>query len=150
MAAKKPIPAILQDDPDDPDLIRAVSIGLGVLRHTKQRSWADLAAAVAAAEETVAVALRLLVLTPDQFERVERHESVLRYIRWGAVGGADRTVTVAACERCGRWLLTTSTVPGRCQLSTGCDGAMMKATPARKTPARPDDLAAAGQTTTAG
>jgi len=135
---KKAIQVILQDDPATPDCVRAVSLALGLLRQTKQRSWADLAAA--AAEEAVAAAMGLVVLHPDQIELVEKYEPMLGFIRWSAVGGADKIVTVAACDRCGRWLLTTSSTPARCQLTLGCEGALVKASAARRTPARADDL----------
>jgi len=135
---KKAIRVILQDDPATPDCVRAVSLALGLLRQTKQRSWADLAAA--AAEESVAAAMGLVVLHPKQIELLEKYEPMLGFIRWSAVGGADKIVTVAACDRCGRWLLTTSTTPARCQLTLGCEGALVKASAARRTPARADDL----------
>ena len=135
---KKALEVILQDDPEAPDCVRAVSLALGLLRQTKQRSWADLAAA--AAEESVAAAMGLVVLHPDQIELVEKYEPMLGFIRWSAVGGADKIVTIAACDRCGRWLLTTSTTPARCQLTLGCEGAFVKASAARRTPARADDL----------
>ena len=137
---KKAIQVILQDDPEAPDCVRAVSLALGLLRQTKQRSWADLAAASAAAEESVVAAMGLVVLLPDQIELVESYEPMLGFIRWSAVGGADKIVTVAVCDRCGRWLLTTSTTPAKCQLTLGCEGALVKASAARRTPARDDDL----------
>ncbi len=137
---KKTIQVILQDDPEAPDCVRAVSLALGLLRHTKQRSWADLAAASAAAQESVVAAMGLVVLHPDQIDLVEAYEPMLGFIRWSAVGGADKIVTVAVCDRCGRWLLTTSTTPARCQLTLGCEGALVKASAARKTQARADDF----------
>jgi len=82
----------------------------------------------------------LVVLLPDQIELVESYEPMLGFIRWSAVGGADKIVTVAVCDRCGRWLLTTSTTPAKCQLTLGCEGALVKASAARRTPARDDDL----------
>jgi hypothetical protein len=136
---KKAIQVILQDDPEAPDCVRAVSLALGLLRHTKQRSWADLAAA-SAAEESVVAAMGSVVLLPDQIELVEAYEPMLGFIRWSAVGGADKIVTVAVCDRCGRWLLTTSSTPARCQLTLGCEGALVKASAARKTQARDDDF----------
>lgn len=135
---KKALEVILQDDPEAPDCVRAVSLALGLLRQTKQRSWADLAAA--AAEESVAAAMGLVVLHPKQIELLEKYEPMLGFIRWSAVGGADKIVTIAVCDRCGRWLLTTSTTPARCQLTLGCEGALVKASAARRTPARADDL----------
>ncbi len=137
---KKAIQVILQDDQQAPDCVRAVSLALGLLRHTKQRSWADLAAAAAAAEESVVAAMGSVVLVPDQIDLVEAYEPMLGFIRWSAVGGADKIVTVAVCDRCGRWLLTTSSTPARCQLTLGCEGALVKASAARKTQAREDDF----------
>ncbi len=135
---KKALEVILQVDPEAPDCVRAASLALALLRQTKQRSWADLAAATA--EESVAAAMRLVVLHPDQIELVEKYEPMLSCIRWSAAGGADKIVTIAVCDRCGRWLLTTSTTPARCQLTLGCEGVLVKASAARRTPARTDDL----------
>jgi len=70
---KKAIQVILQDDPEAPDCVRAVSLALDLLRHTKQRSWADLAAASAAAEESVVAAMGSVVLVPDQIDLVGVH-----------------------------------------------------------------------------
>jgi len=137
---KKALEVILQDDPEAPDCVRAVSLALGLLRHTAQASWADLAAASAAGQESVLAAMGLVVLFPAQIDLVEAYEPLLGFLRWSAPGGTDKIVTVAACDRCGRWLLTTSSTPARCQLTLGCEGALVKASAARKTPARDDDL----------
>lgn len=90
---KKAIQVILQDDPEAPECVRTVSLALGLLRHTKQRSWADLAAASAAAEESVVAAMGSVVLVPDQIDLVEAYEPMLGFIRWSAEGngcGQDR------------------------------------------------------------
>jgi len=40
-------------------------------------------------------------------------------------------VTVAVCDNCGRWMLSTGAVPRRCRLTTGCPGVTVKAVPAK-------------------
>ena len=43
----------------------------------------------------------------------------------------DYILTVAVCDRCGRWMLSAGAVPRRCRLTLDCPGAMVKAVPAK-------------------
>ena len=72
--------------------------------------------------------------------RLDVHLDLLSLIRAvpATRGRAGYTVTVAVCDGCGSWMISTGTAPRRCRLSTGCTGLMAKAVPAKHPkPAQP-------------
>ena len=108
--------------PDEslPELGRAVSGGLAVLRTAGVTSWAELNNVIPAR----------VALHPGQLDLLRRHAADLHYIRVKGTDAQGRSidmVTMAICPVCGMWELTGgSSAPSRCQLTQGCDGAPVR------------------------
>ena len=124
-----------------PDPVLAVSLGLALLRTARVQSWDDLIAALRGDDRAVTARLAAVDLTGDDLALLDAHLGLLSLIRVvpGPRGRGGRTVTVAVCDTCGRWLLSTGAVPRRCRLTTGCPGVTVKAVPAKPPkPAAPE------------
>lgn len=114
-----------------PDPVRAVSIGLALLKTARVESWDHLVAALRADDHSAA-RLDGIDLTRDDLTLLDEHPGLLGLIRVvPGTRGSAYTVTVAVCDRCGRWMLSTGAVPRRCRLTIGCQGAVVKAVPAK-------------------
>ena len=114
-----------------PDPVRAVSLGLALLRAARVETWGDLVDALRA-DDQAAARLDGIDLTRADLELLDAHLGLLGLIRViPGSRGSGYTVTVAVCDQCGRWMLSTGAVPRRCRLTMGCAGAMVKAAPAR-------------------
>ena len=114
-----------------PDPVRAVSLGLALLKSARVETWDDLVASLGA-DDQAAARLDGIDLTHADLELLDAHLALLGMIRVvPGTRGSGYTVTVAICDRCGRWMLSTGAVPHRCRLTIGCAGAMVKAVPAK-------------------
>jgi len=116
-----------------------VSLGLALLKAAKVEEWDELIGALEA-DEPAAAQLDGIDLTAADLALLDANLDLLSLIRVvpAARGRGGYTVTVAVCDGCGRWMISTGTVPRRCRLSTGCAGVMVKAAPARQPkPAQP-------------
>lgn len=112
--------------PTAPRLARAVSVALAVLRHTKARTWAELAARIDSGNEDVLRLLAGIELDDDQQALLDQHTPVL-----GLVSAIPLT-TVAVCPQCSGWVLASAKSPTRCTITTGCAGKPVKASVAPK------------------
>ena len=116
---------------DAPDPVRAVSLGLALLKSARVETWDDLVACTGCRRPGSA-RLDGIDLTRADLELLDAHLGLLGLIRVvPGTRGSGYTVTVAVCDRCGRWMLSTGAVPRRCRLTIGCAGAMVKAVPAK-------------------
>ena len=114
-----------------PEPVRAVSIGLALLKAARVQSWEDLVDTLRTDGQSAA-RLDSIDLNRDDLTLLDRHLGLLGLIRVvPGTRGTGRTVTVAVCDACGQWMLSTAAVPRRCRLTGGCSGAMMKAVPAK-------------------
>lgn len=127
MAPKRnPPPVKLEANKDLPELARATSLGLGVLRHAKVYSWSDLGTMMPVGLE----------LTQGQYDLMTANAQYLGLIRFGSPAGRERkpTVTIAVCPECDGWVLMASgPAPAKCKTTLGCTGHPMKAGVAKKT-----------------
>ena len=129
-AAVGPLPLIPMPV-DAPDSVRAVSLGLALLKSARVETWDDLVASLGA-DDQAAARLDGIDLTRADLELLDAHLGLLGMIRVvPGTRGSGYTVTVAICDRCGRWMLSTGAVPHRCRLTIGCAGSMVKAIPAK-------------------
>ena len=114
-----------------PDPVRAVSIGLAMLKAARVESWDDLVDTLRTGGQSAA-RLDGIDLAPDDLALLDAHLGLLGLIRVvPGTRGTGHTVTVAVCDACGQWMLSSGAVPRRCRLTTGCQGAMVKAVPAK-------------------
>ena len=123
-----------------PEPVRAVSIGLALLKAARVQSWNELVDTLRT-DNPSAARLDGIDLTRDNLALLDAHLGLLGLIRVvPGTRGNGHTVTVAVCDQCGQWLLSAGAVPRRCRLTLGCQGAMIKAVPARHP--KPDALVA--------
>lgn len=114
-----------------PDPVRAVSLGLALLKAARVESWADLADTLRTDPQSAA-RLDGIDLTRDDLALLDAHLGPLGLIRvMPGTRGSGNILTVAVCDRCGRWMLSAGAVPRRCRLTLDCPGAMVKAVPAK-------------------
>ncbi len=94
-----PLPA------DAPDPMRAVSLGLALLRTARVEAWDDLIAALRDDHPAVTARLATLDLTGEDLALLDAHLGLLALIRVAPAsrGRGGHTVTVAVCDTCGRW-----------------------------------------------
>ena len=104
-----PLPA------DAPDPVRAVSLGLALLKTARVEAWDDLIAALRDDHEAVTSRLATVDLTGDDLALLDAHLDLLSQIRVVPVGRGrgGHTVTVAVCDTCGRWMLSTGATSRR-------------------------------------
>ncbi len=100
-----------------PDLVSAASLLLAILRTCKARSWTDLTEIP-----------ERVVLTDEQLDLLNAHREVLAFVRYGI----GQTVTVSACDTCGRWGLVGAHAPEKCWLTFGCPGTAKRASAAKR------------------
>ena len=100
-----------------PDPVRAVSLGLALLKAARVESWDDLVDTLRTDRPIRRAAGRH---RPDR-RRPRAAGRAPRPARPdpGGAGhaGSGYTVTVAVCDRCGQWMLSTGAVPRRCRLT---------------------------------
>ena len=111
----------------------AVSLGLALLRAARVESWDGLIAALRDGDPAVTARLATVELSGTDLALLDAHLGLLSLIRVvpASRGRVGHTVTVAVCDTCGRWLLSTGAVPRRCRLTNGCPGVTVKAVPAK-------------------
>jgi hypothetical protein len=132
-AASRQLPRPLNPLPAGaPEPVRAVSLGLALLKAAKVEGWDELIGALEAGD-TAAARLDGIDLTAADLALLDAHLDLLSLIRVvpTARGRGGFTVTVAVCDSCGRWMISTGTVPRRCRLTSGCPGVLVKAVPAK-------------------
>lgn len=97
-------------------LAAAVSLGITVLKRTKQNTWDELTAAMAGADPVVVKAFKVLDLSDDQLELIGAHQPELSLLRIAP------PVSHVICPACGQYILTGDTAPTRCLVTPGCSG----------------------------
>lgn len=105
------------------ELSQAANLALQVMRTAKVERITELTPA----------SLSSLVISEDQRALMQKHMDVLTLLHLPRSGGASAAgVTVASCDKCGRWILcsTKSAAPKRCSMRLGCSGTMSKASTA--------------------
>lgn len=130
MASRSRAPAtsarVRFDPPERPALVRAVSLGLAVLRHARCNTWSELAEKVQAGDEATLPRLTSLEVTDADSNLVAEHENVLMLL------AVRPLLTVAVCPICGQWVLTGGPCPTRCTTGRRCPGKPVKASIAGK------------------
>lgn len=101
--------------------LRAVALGLAVLRHAKVDTFEELEVALAARDDKVVKAFALLDLTDDQRDLLNEHRALVRTLTIKPLG------TVAECSDCRRWMLVRDRTPTTCNLTLGCRGTPVRA-----------------------
>lgn len=107
-----------EPNPDLPELARAASLALALLRATKTQSWAELVA-----EPSRLVGLEV---DTDQVELLNRHRDALALLR------ATPATALSVCPVCGKFTVVTGTAAKKCPLTLGCPGEPVKASAATK------------------
>lgn len=101
-------------------LATAVSLGITVLKRTKQNTWADLTAAMSATDPVVVKAFKVLDLDDTQLGLIVEHQSELGLIRIAPA------VIPVICPTCGHYILSSDTASTRCLVTPGCAGKPFK------------------------
>lgn len=98
------------------ELAQAASLGIAILKKTKQNTWRELLEAMEASEAHVVKTFRSLDLSDSQLQAITRHQEVLNLL----------VITPAAvpaiCPKCGHFILVSDTVPSKCMVGSGCEG----------------------------
>ena len=129
---------------DAPEPVRAVSLGLALLKAARVQIWDDLVADTTCRRPGSVALLDGIDLTRADLELLDAHLELLGMIRVvPGTRGSGYTVTVAICDRCGRWMLSTGAVPRRCRLTIGCPGAWSRRS--RPSPRSPPAAVPLGQ-----
>lgn len=120
--------------PDAPELAQAVSLCLGVLRAAGKYRLGTTDDDPRDPEALYDGELPDgLDLSDEQVDLLNCHLPELALIRFGASGSRRRTLTLAVCPECGRWVgMGGGTAPSTCTMKLGCQGAPVKAAIATK------------------
>lgn len=97
-------------------LAAAASLGITVLKRCKQNTWAELTAAMEAADPVVVKAFKGIDLTEEQLNLIGIHQPELGLLRIAP------PVIPVICPACGRYILTSDTASTRCLVTPGCAG----------------------------
>lgn len=125
----------LKTKPEYKGLAEAVSLGIAVLKKSKQNTWPGLVTAMGETDPLVVKAFRAMELTDRQLETINEWQPVLNLIQ------VAPPVIPAVCPACNYYVLTADTAPSRCMVTAGCEGKPFKVTgatgntPVRKTAA---------------
>lgn len=106
-----------------PELPQAANLAFQMMRPAKVERITELTPA----------AMTVFVITDAQRELIQKHMDVLALLHLPRSGSTSSVgVTVAACDKCGRWILcsTKGAAPKRCSMKLGCSGQMHKASTA--------------------
>lgn len=106
-----------------PELSQAANLALQMMRPAKAERITELT------PESMAK----FVITDGQRAIMQKHMDVLALLHLPRSGSSSSAgVTVAACDKCGRWILcsTKSAAPKKCSMTLGCSGGMFKASTA--------------------
>lgn len=113
-----------------PPLAEAVSLALGVLREAGVAHWADLPPVMPAH----------LRIDDRQYALLEQWSGYFALIRFGPAvpktepGDYRRTITLAVCPVCGEHETVVTSASRRCRMRLWCEGAPVKAPPAKAAP----------------
>ncbi|HEX9087860.1 MAG TPA: hypothetical protein VF867_10070 [Arthrobacter sp.] len=110
-------------------LATAVSLGITVLKRTKQNTWAELTAAMSATDPVVVKAFKVLELDDAQIGTIMAYQAELGLLRIAP------SVIPVICPACGHYILSSDTASTRCLVKPGCPGKPFKvvaATTAKK------------------
>lgn len=97
-------------------LAAAASLGITVLKRCKQNTWAELTAAMEAADPLAVKAFKLLDLTDEQLGLISSYQPELGLLRIAP------SVIPVICPACTRYILTSDQAPTRCLVTPGCPG----------------------------
>lgn len=94
----------------------AVSLGIALLKKTKQNTWQELLDAMEAGDPLVVKTFRSLDLSDAQLDVISRHQNVLCLLKINPAAAA------AVCPKCGHFIIVADTVPSKCVVGAGCEG----------------------------
>lgn len=143
-ARKPPTRYGLTTDPDQPSLVDAASLALGIMRAAKVGTWGELldpqTGAITIPYEVVLTAPQLALLVEHQhlLTMVQRTMAARTDAEGAEISPATKLVTFAVCPECDRWILMSSGgAPARCTMTVNCPGAPVKAPAAGKQDGEP-------------
>ncbi|ACL42367.1 hypothetical protein Achl_4416 (plasmid) [Pseudarthrobacter chlorophenolicus A6] len=110
----------LKTKPEYEGLAEAVSLGIAVLKKSKQNTWAELVDGMNSGNLLVVKAFKALDLTDAQLETVNAWQSVLNLVK------INPAVIPVICPVCEYYVLTADTAPSRCMVTAGCEGKPFK------------------------
>lgn len=103
-----------------PELAQAANLALQMMRPAKAERIIEL----------TPVSMANFVISEEQRALIQKHMDVLALLHLPRSGSTSSVgVTLAACDKCGRWILcsTKGAAPKRCSMRLGCTGQMFKA-----------------------
>lgn len=103
-----------------PELAQAANLALQMMRPAKAERIIEL----------TPVSMANFVISDEQRALIQKHMDVLALLHLPRSGSTSSVgVTLAACDKCGRWILcsTKGAAPKRCSMRLGCSGQMFKA-----------------------
>lgn len=106
-----------------PELAQAANLALQMMRPAKAERITEL----------TPTSMTRFVISDEQRALMQKHMDVLALLHLPRSGSTSSVgVTVASCDKCGRWILcsTKSAAPKRCSMRLGCSGQMFKASTA--------------------
>lgn len=110
----------LKTKPEYKGMAEAVSLGIAVLKKSKQNTWPGLVAAIAETDPLVVKAFKALDLTDAQLEVINDWQPVLNLVQIAP------PIIPAVCPACNHYILTADTAPSRCMVLAGCEGRPFK------------------------
>lgn len=124
----------LKTKPEYDGLAEAVSLGIALLKKSKQNSWPELVEGMGSGNLLVLKAFKAVDLTDAQLDTVNMWQSVLNLVK------INPAVIPVICPACQHYVLTADTAPSRCMVTSGCEGKPFKvaaatSNAASKTPA---------------
>lgn len=97
-------------------LSQAASLGIAILKKTKQNTWQELLEAMEAGDPLVAKTFLSLDLSDAQLDVISAHQDALNLLR------INPAATPAVCPKCGHFILVSDSVPSKCMVGSGCEG----------------------------
>jgi hypothetical protein len=136
----------LKTKPEYDGLAEAVSLGIALLKKSKQNTWPELVEAMGSKNFLVIKAFKAVDLTDAQLDTVNMWQHVLNLVK------VNPAVIPVICPVCEHYVLTADTAPSRCMVTAGCEGKPFKVAAATgitapKTPAGAAKAAAAAPAT---
>lgn len=107
---------------EGPKVVQAASLALAVMKVTK-KTWSE-------SRDDLDPSI---ILSPEQIGLLDEFTDVLELVAPVQADGVDATVTLYACEECGRYgYISGGTTPKTCNLKLWCTGNTVKASAATK------------------
>lgn len=112
------------EDREQPDVARAISLALAVMKFAKVFRWEELGVELPPD----------IHLDQDQLDLVNNYGEVLLLLRHGVPKSGNKTTGVAICPVCHLWCLAGTSISG-CTMTYGCPGRLKKIHVATRLPA---------------